>query len=151
MSFYVGAGLWMGVGVVLGYWAADAERKWQGLLTEHGLMPEGSDSPAAAALQPVTFFRRRWAYLNLAYPRALRSSDPEIETWRLRRTRRRRLFIAWMFGGLIIAILTIATIEIGQDNPLWLAVLLPIAAALLYLIRFGYEYGSVAVNEVDAD
>lgn len=148
MSFFVGAGLWMGVGIALGYWANDAERKWQHLLTTRGLMPEGPDNPASAALHPVSFFRRRWAYLTVAYPRRVRTSDPELDTWGLRRSRRRRLFIAWMFGGLIFAILTIATIDGAQENAWWLAALVPIAAVLGYLIRVGYAYGSGGVDEV---
>ena len=64
--------------------------------------------------------------------------------------RRRRLFVAWIFGGMIFAILTIVTIEAGQENPWWLIALVPIAAALLFVIRLGYEYGSAIVGDDDA-
>lgn len=148
MSFFAGAGLWMGVGLVLMLWMTDADRKWQELLTTHGLLPEGPDKPFSAALHLVSFFRRRWAYLSVAYPRTLRTSDSELETWRLRRSRRIRLFVAWMFGGLIFAILTMVTIDGAHENSWWFAALVPIAAVLGYLIRFGYLYGSAGVDEV---
>ena len=146
MSFFFGLALWMGVGVVLMLWASDAERKWQALLTSRGLMPKGSDSPASAALHPASFFRRRWAYLSVAYPRTLRTSDPEVETWRLRRSRRRRLFIAWMFGGLFFAVSTIAVLDQSQESMWWLALLAPIAVALAYSIWRGYVYGSAVAD-----
>lgn len=150
MSFYVGLVLWMGVGIVLMLWASGAERKWQQLLTSRGLMPEGPDNPASAVVHPVLFFRRRWKYLTVAYPRALHTTDSEVETWCLRRSRRRRLFVAWMFGGLIMAILTIAAIDAGRDNSWWFAALIPIAALLGYLAKVGYAYGSGTIDEVGA-
>jgi hypothetical protein len=123
-------------------WTASAERRWQELLTDRGLMPSGPDSPVSALRQPTSFFRRRWAYLEVAYPHAVRTSDEEVETWRMRRTRRRRLFVAWIFGGLAFAVATIVTIEVGQRNVLWLIALVPIAVALSYLGRRAYAYGN---------
>lgn len=56
-----------------------------------------------------------------------------------------------MFGGLIVAILTMTTVDAGQENSWWFAALIPIAAVAGYLARFGYAYGRGIVDGADAE
>ena len=110
MTFFIIAGSWAAIGVVLGSRAVDADRGWQRRLTELGVLPVGPDDPMSAARHPFTFFRRRAAHLSAA-SRPRRLDDSAAEAWRIRRVRRWRLFYVWTGVGGVVAFALLVALE----------------------------------------
>jgi len=145
VSFFVGAGLWAVLGFLVGYWATDADRNWQRALTQQGMMPDGPDRPLQAVREPGSFLRRRRAYLKVVH-RAPEAADPLTETWRIRRSRRWRLFLLWMFAGVLVAGLVIVILDAARTDASWGLLLIPVLIGLGFFIKIGYRYGNAAVG-----
>jgi hypothetical protein len=142
VRFLVGGGLWAVVGLWLMTWWDEANEKWRHELTRIGLMPEGADAHGFIVRHPIRAFKRDLAYHAAALPHAVRTTDPEVEIWSIRRSRRRRLFVGWAFCGWPVAFLVTYTLDAAQEDVRWALALLPIAAGLVFGLRRAHEYGN---------
>lgn len=94
-------------------------------------------------LRPWRSAKTLLAIARESYPTTQESEHEDVELWRIRRKRRRTVFLVWMFGGLLVALALIASVEIVIAEPLVALVYVPVAVLALIVARAVRSYGNV--------